>query len=179
MDEGDFTATALSLRSLQLFAPPGRAREIARRIDRARAWLAAATPRTTEDRNFQLQGLGWAKAPKEDLQKAWARLLATQRADGGWGQLATLRSDAYATGQILVALHQAGGLAVTDPAYQRGVRFLLRTQLEDGSWFVATRSLPVQPYFETGFPHGRSQFISCAATAWATMALTLTVSPPR
>jgi hypothetical protein len=29
----------------------------------------------------------------------------------------------------------------------------------------------VQPYFESGFPHGRSQFISCAATCWATMAL--------
>ena len=28
-----------------------------------------------------------------------------------------------------------------------------------------------QPYFETGFPHGRSQFISAAATSWAVVAL--------
>jgi hypothetical protein len=36
--------------------------------------------------------------------------------------------------------------------------------------------MPVQPYFESGFPHGKSQFISSAATCWATMALTLTIA---
>jgi hypothetical protein len=51
--------------------------------------------------------------------------------------------------------------------------------LADGSWFVRSRSLPVQPYFETGFPHGRSQFISCAATSWATAALGLTAAPAK
>ena len=30
---------------------------------------------------------------------------------------------------------------------------------------------PVQAYFESGFPHGKDQFISAAATNWATMAL--------
>jgi hypothetical protein len=53
------------------------------------------------------------------------------------------------------------------------VAFLLRTQLEDGSWFVRSRAIPVQPYFDSGFPHGRDQFISAAATNWATMALML------
>ena len=55
--------------------------------------------------------------------------------------------------------------------YQRGVKFLLSTQLEDGSWFVSTRTLPVQPYFDAEFPYERNQFISDAATNWATMAL--------
>ena len=68
-------------------------------------------------------------------------------------------------------------LSVADPAYRRGTQFLLKTQLADGSWFVQSRSLPVQAYFESGFPHGRSQFISCAATSWATMALGLTAAP--
>jgi len=56
-------------------------------------------------------------------------------------------------------------------AYKRGVQFLLNTQLEDGSWYVKTRSIPIMPYFESDFPHGRDQFISAAATNWATLAL--------
>ncbi len=70
-----------------------------------------------------------------------------------------------------MALRETGALAATDPAYQRGVRYLLNTQLEDGSWFVKTRSITIQPYFDSDFPHGRNQFISAAATNWATMAL--------
>jgi hypothetical protein len=87
-------------------------------------------------------------------------------------------SDAYATGTVLVALHQAGGLPTTDPAYQRGVAFLLKAQREDGSWLVRSRSKPFQRYFESGFPHGKDQFISITASAWATTALALTC-PPR
>ena len=49
--------------------------------------------------------------------------------------------------------------------------YLLRTQLEDGTWFVRSRAFGFQPYFESGFPHGRNQFISAAATSWAAMAL--------
>jgi len=58
-------------------------------------------------------------ADKQRLQKMARALLAQQRKDGGWGQLPTLESDAYATGQALVALHQAGGLPITHRAYQR------------------------------------------------------------
>ena len=61
------------------------------------------------------------------------------------------------------------------------VDFLLGSQYEDGSWLVETRSHPHRrlPYFETGFPHGDSQFISCAGTAWATWALALAAAPPK
>jgi len=37
--------------------------------------------------------------------------------------------------------------------------------------------LPIQPYFESGFPHGRDQFISAAATNWAATALALAAAP--
>jgi hypothetical protein len=47
------------------------------------------------------------------------------------------------------------------------------TQFADGSWYVKRRALPIQPYFESGFPHARNQFISAAATDWATTALAL------
>jgi hypothetical protein len=98
--------------------------------------------------------------------------LADQRTDGGWAQLPTLSSDAYATGQALVALRESGAITANDPAYKRGAQFLLDTQFADGSWYVKTRALPIQPYFETGFPFGHDQFISAAATNWATQALT-------
>jgi ankyrin repeat protein len=176
-NDGDFTATALAVRGLQRFGPPGRGEEITRRVARARDWLFSAIPRTTEDRTFQLLGLTWAGAAKGDIDQAAAGLLAEQRKDGSWSQLASMPGDAYATGQALVALQQSGAVSVADPAYRRGAQFLLKTQLADGSWFVRSRSLPVQPYFESGFPHGRSQFISCAATSWAATALGLTAPP--
>ena len=56
------------------------------------------------------------------------------------------------------------------PAYRRGIQFLLDSQLEDGSWYVRTRAPPIQPHFDSDFPHGLDQFISAAATNWAAMA---------
>jgi hypothetical protein len=89
-----------------------------------------------------------------------------------------LPSDAYATGQALVALREARVISAADPAYLRGVRFLLATQLADGSWHVQSRSTPQQIYFESGFPHGADQFISAAATNWAALALLETLPDP-
>lgn len=100
-----------------------------------------------------------------------------QRADGGWSDLESMESGAFATGKTLYALHTAG-LPVTDAAYARGVRYLLNTQQEDGSWYVKTRALALQPHFDAGFPHGFDQWISAAGTNWATVALSL-ASPPR
>jgi squalene cyclase len=170
-DASDFHFTALAVRGLQAYAPKGRSREIAARVDRARRWLQDAEPTDTTDRVFQLLGLGWAQADREAVARAVTNLLREQRADGGWSQLPTLASDAYATGLALCALHQGGGVAVDHAAYRRGVEFLLRTQTADGSWFVASRSFPVVEYSGSGFPHGRSQFISAAATCWSAMAL--------
>ena len=117
------------------------------------------------------------RGPGDPPTKAARDLLREQRTDGGWGELPSLASDAFATGQALVALKEAGALAATDPAYQRGVEFLLSTQLEDGSWYVRSRSIPFQPYFESGFPHGHDQWISAAATNWAAMALVAAAGP--
>jgi ankyrin repeat protein len=103
--------------------------------------------------------------------KAAQDLLREQRPDGGWAQTATLASDAYATGQALVGLKESGVLSPSDPAYKRGAQFLMNTQFEDGSWYVRSRAIGFQPYFESGFPFGRDQFISAAATNWAAMAL--------
>ena len=68
-----------------------------------------------------------------------------------------------------------GGLERQDPAFQKGIQYLQGQQQKDGSWRVKTRSKPIQTYFESGFPHGKSQFISIAASSWATMALLLSL----
>ncbi|MCC6405863.1 MAG: ankyrin repeat domain-containing protein [Planctomycetes bacterium] len=178
LEDSDFTATALSARALRLYAPPGRAAEFAGRVERAHAWLAKATPRSTEDRTMRLLGLAWTGGTASELADSRAALLREQREDGGWAQLATRASDAYATGQVLAALNQVGGLAATEPAYRRGVEFLLRTQRADGTWLVETRRrADGLPYFETGYPHGEHQFISFAASCWAVLALCGSVAP--
>ena len=100
-----------------------------------------------------------------------------ERTDGGWSQLSGMRSDSYATGQALYALNTAGQMAVSNPVYRKGVDYLLRTQASDGSWHVETRAIWLQPYFESGFPYGRDQFISVAGTAWAVMALAPAAEP--
>jgi ankyrin repeat protein len=173
-DASDFAGTALAVRVLPIYAAPGRAREVESRIARARAWLIGSKGTETEDQAFRLLGLGWAGAEEAYIEEAVAQLLHEQRPDGGWAQLPTLASDAYATGQVLYALHEGGKVSVRDSAYQRGVKFLLKTQLADGSWYVPSRSFPFQPYFNAGYPHGISQFISCAGSCWATMALAST-----
>jgi hypothetical protein len=163
-----FTTAATAMRSMQLYG--SRNAEDGAAIERAASWIAATPAVSTEDHVFRLFGLTWANAPATARDRALRALKGLQRADGGWAQLATLESDAYATGSALVALHEAG-LRPEDPAYRRGVQFLLRTQATDGSWFVRSRSHPTQIYFESGFPYGADQYISAAATNWATLAL--------
>jgi hypothetical protein len=115
-------------------------------------------------------GLHWVDADRTMVLRAADALKKEQNADGGWTQLRGMNSDAYITGIVLVALYETG-LPVTDPAYRRGIDYLLRNQEPDGSWLVPTRAAPQNPYFESGFPHGKFQFISFAGSCWATMAL--------
>jgi ankyrin repeat protein len=171
LEASDIEASALSVRSLQAYAPAPQKTEYARALRRGGEWLARAQPRSTEDHAFRLLGLHWAGERHTTIRAAANDLIALQRPDGGWSQIPTLASDAYATGQALTALADAGILKPSDPVYEKGVRFLLATQLDDGSWHVRSRAVPIQPYFDSQFPHGEDQFISAAATNWATMAL--------
>jgi hypothetical protein len=168
------TPTALSIRGLRMNQIPGRRAEFDARIQRAVQWLANYRARTGEEKAMRLLGLAWGGAKSSLIRDAAAQVAAAQRADGGWAQLDTLSSDAYATGQALYALNTAGHLR--QEALNKGVRFLLDAQLADGSWHVRSRSYPLQPnYFDTGFPHGRDQWISAAATSWACIGLSYAV----
>jgi Ankyrin repeats (3 copies)/Prenyltransferase and squalene oxidase repeat len=169
-----FTATALSLRGLQIY---GKDSEV--QVARARAWLLEAEPRSNEDRAMQILGLSWGNAEPEAIAQRARALLAEQRPDGGWAQLPGIETDAYATGQALVALSAGARIPLSDPAYKAGVAYLLRTQAADGSWLVRTRTFPVQPIKESGFPYGKDQWISAAGTSWAATALALALPEPE
>jgi mono/diheme cytochrome c family protein len=173
IESNDIEVTAMSMRALQLFAPPSRRAEYQQAVDRAGAWLTTARANATEERAFRLLGLSWASAPPGAIDEAVRQLLAAQRPDGGWAQEAAMPSDAYATGEALVAMRESGAVPADAPAFRKGIEYLLRTQYEDGTWYVASHSVPIQSYFESGFPYGAHQWISAAATAWATTALAL------
>jgi hypothetical protein len=168
-----FTTTYLAVRALLTFGTEGQKGRVEKRLRAVREWLAKTPARDTEDRVFRLWAMKRAGAEAKQVRAAAQELIKAQRVDGGWAQAGDLKSDAYATGSALVALHEAGSLATSDPVYRRGVKFLLTTQRDDGTWYVRSRSKPFQTYFESGFPHGKDQFISLAASSWATTALAL------
>ena len=173
VEDGDVFRTALAMTVIKSFGPPGRAAEISRRLSLAARWLEKASPLTTEDRNMQLLGLQCIGADERTLQRLSKAILSAQRADGGWAQTAFLSSDAYATGQTMVALVKTGVLQPGAPAYQRALKFLISTQHADGSWYVRSRSPKFQPFFESGFPYGHDQWISAMATGWAASAVAM------
>lgn len=174
IQDGPIPDTALVIRVLRSYPVAGHGAEFSGRIRRARDFLASAKTVSLNQQVFQLLGLGWAGDRPADLAPLVRGLVGLQATNGGWAQLPGLPEDAYATGQALYALHTVGGMATSDSVFQRGVRFLLRTQFEDGSWFVRSRAWPIQPHFESGFPHGKNQWISAAGTTWAVMALLCT-----
>ena len=177
IEVSDIQVTAISLRALQVYGIKAQRPAYDRAIQSAAAWLINTPPQDTQERAFRLLGLSWAGARRDLIQSAAHDLIKEQRPDNGWSQTATLNSDAYATGQALAALLESGALKSTDPPYTLASLFLLKTQLGDGSWYVRRRAVPLQPYFESDFPHGHDQWISAAATAWATRALSMTMRP--
>ncbi|MEO8592935.1 MAG: ankyrin repeat domain-containing protein [Candidatus Solibacter sp.] len=175
LESSDFQVTAASIRSLKTYHPKSQETDFEKSVERGVRWLEAATPNTTEDLVFKILGLTWGGGSRSAIRATAQELLARQSADGGWSQTRALHSDAYATGQALVALKESNAIPTGDRAYQRGVQYLLNSQLQDGSWHVQSRTPAFQPYFDSDFPHGSDQFISAAASNWAAMALATVV----
>lgn len=99
-------------------------------------------------------------------------LRAIQHPDGSWGHTSLYGpGDAYSTGLAAVALIEAGGVDPHDPVIARAAAYLLSTQEPDGSWRVWSHAAPLLPYHDRGFPGGKLQFVSFAATAWAVQVL--------
>ncbi len=176
-EEGDIFRTAVCVRALQFYAPPGRNAEMRRRVAKAREWLMQAKAVTTEDRAMQVLGLQWAGADVHSLSAFAKAILSEQQPDGGWRQRANQPTESYSTGESLYALASGAGIAPTSRAYRRGVTFLLKTQHSDASWYIASRTPKIQAYFEGGFPYAGDQWISSWGTAWAAIALAQALPP--
>ncbi len=172
LSTGDHHATAFAIFTLRHYGRPAMRDTLAPRIARAVAWLEEHPPVSNQDAAMQLMGLVWGEADQAAIARAGDGVRRRQVEDGGWAQLRTLKSDAYATGQSLYSLALAGATHA-DPVVRRGLHYLLRTQAADGTWHVKARSKPFQPYFESGFPYGHDQWISAAGTSWAAAALAM------
>jgi Prenyltransferase and squalene oxidase repeat len=173
------SSTALAIRSLRAYSPPARKAEMDERIARAATWLMKAEALTTEDAVMQLLGAKWAGFSGAEIDRVGKRLVGLQREDGGWAQTPYLKSDAYGTATALYALRESPAVAGADAAYRKGVAYLLSTQAEDGSWFVASRAPKFQPYFDGGFPYGHDGWISQWATGYAAVALSYAIPDSR
>ena len=170
--------TARAMRALQLYAPKTDQAAYDQSIHLAAAWIAEGrTPATMRIASRACSAWPGPQAIRTPLRKPCANCWSTQRSDGGWSDLDSMQSTAYRHRKSLFAL-QTASVAASDPAYQRAVQYLLNTQQEDGSWYVKSRALALQPYFDAGFPHGFDQWISAAGTSWATMALS-SAAPQR
>jgi len=172
LEESNVTWTILSVYYMGKFAASTQAEAVERATARARTWVLAAAPVSHEDHVSRLGALALLAADRTSIEEERRRILDAQRADGSWAQLPGMEGDAYATRSTLFTLQRVG-LSPADPVYVRGLRFLLATQRDDGSWYVKSRSKPVQSFFDNSDPHGKDQFISVAATSWATTAIAI------
>ena len=162
--------TVLSLMGIERYASEQQRPRAAIARTAADSWLASVPLTSQQDRLWRLWGLHHLGGEDDIKRLVRDAILAAQQNDGGWAETNERPSDAFSTGQTIFMLCHTG-TAPDDPAITRGRDFLLRTQHADGSWEFVSHAKPVQPFFDNGDPHGKNQFISVAATAWATSAL--------
>ena len=172
LEAGDIHLAAMAIRAIQLYASAAKKQHVNELVIKTRQWLEKQNPSMQQELVFQLLGMQWCGSDESHKTKVADRLIALQNKDGGWSQLPTLKSDAYATGQALYSLYESGMVRPEHKVYEKGSDYLLKTQDTSGGWIVATRSFPIQPFVDGDFPpYNYDQFISATATNWATMAL--------
>ena len=139
--DSDENMTALATLALLPAAASGDEAAKAAR-DKGVEWLAAA--KTDDDpQSVALRLVVWRRLgrPAEQSEPLVRRIEERQNADGGWSQSQEMASDAWATGQALYALAQAG-IKPDDPALERGRAISSsRRSRDDGSWPMTSRPL--------------------------------------
>ena len=154
--DGAFHARAAALR-----AQGGQGRRTIRRFNWPRRGWRKRSRRTT---TIELDGCsGWHGPARTKMRRrrpcgsCWRRSgpMAAGPISTPW------RAAPIATGRALLRCRPRGCRHPMRPISAR-VQFLLKTQQEDGSWYVRTRAMAFQPYFDAGFPHGFDQWISAA-----------------
>ncbi len=144
-----------------------------RAADRAVGWIAASDTQTTQDRMYKVVALARYGTPEQRrlIRPELEHLAAEQWKDGGWKERATMTgSNAYATGQVLYALKQAGA-STHSGVFRRGVQYLIETQMRDGRAGVIGpwKAINTQSMRPTNFD----------PTMWAAIGLAGTYSPER
>jgi rhamnogalacturonan endolyase len=154
-------ATAVSLRVLSA-ADANRHKE---RIENAGRWLREFRAQSVVDTAAVLIGLGDDSddAAKVQRRRYIDHLKEAQVGSGGWGPFAASPPEPFDTAIALLALAQAGEFEAKQDMIVRGRRYLLESQLSDGSWLETTRPARAVSYAER---------ISTAG--WATLALLAT-----
>jgi Prenyltransferase and squalene oxidase repeat len=154
---GNALATAQACQALRKLAPNQESAAIAR----AERWLASQPRTSLLDNVAVLFGLN--DGHDEVRGSACAAIASSQNRDGGWGPFATSGSEPFDTAIAILGLASQPQESAFLPTIERGRRFLLTNQLEDGSWIETTR------------PPGAVSYAQRLSTAgWATLALLAT-----
>lgn len=175
-EASNFMSTFVAVKAIQNYGSEKQEKEIGDRLKGVFEWVSSSQAKDTEDLVFQINLATTLNSEPEFLKSLCNQLIKAQKDDGGWSQKKELSSDAYATATAIYALRTAKAIQTSDQSYLNAVNYLLKNQRSDGSWYVKSRSDPFQEYFESGFPHGKDQFISITATCWALIVLSETGS---
>jgi len=153
---------------LALSAPnaPDMGKEGVAAREKALQWLQTATP-DGELQPVVLRLILWRRLgrPGSEWEPLVQQIRSVQNKDGGWGQVKNAKSDAYATGQALYALAEAG-VKPSDEALGRARDYLSKTQRQDGSWAMTSRAIMGNGKVATKF-----EPIIHAGSAWAVIGL--------
>src|SRR4051794_23133078 len=161
------TLTTLALLALSAPNAPDMGKEGKAARERGLKWLRGARPDDDELQSAALRLILWRRLglPSTEWEPLVKKLRGAQNADGGWGQIKKAKSDAYATGQALYALAEAG-VKPGDEAVRKAQAFLAKTQRADGAWAMVSRAI-----MRDGKPPKNLDPITHAGSAWAVMGL--------
>lgn len=162
------TLTTLALLALSAPNAPDMGKQGKAVREKGLKWLRAAQSNDDELQATALRLVLWRRLslPAAEWEPLAKKIRSRQNKDGGWGQTQLAKSDAYATGQALYALAQAGEKP-TDEMVRKAQTFLAKTQRQDGSWAMASRAiLP-----GSGTSSKNLEPITHAGSAWAVIGL--------
>jgi len=162
VEQGSMMTTANSLVAFQRAFVETHDPRYGGAADRARSWIAAAEPVTTQDKVFKILALARSEggAARSAVEGIVERLIVEQLPSGGWRECtdpSMKEANPFSTGQVLYAFKQAG-VSIGSPPFVRGVKYLLASQNADGSWPADPRA-----FHTGGSPH--------AASMWAIIGL--------
>jgi hypothetical protein len=160
---GPYLATYQARRTLQ----HADAQRFATAIAATDRWFRQQMPKTVLAAAATLLALndsgGLADRDRAQCQDCLEVIRRGEAKTGGWGPYTNSAPEPFDTAVVLLALSQIKGLPDVDALLRRGRRYLVGSQLPDGSWVETTRPAGAESY---------AQRLSTAG--WATLALLAT-----